>query len=155
VAAVDGRIDPAEIKMLEKLYTRLGLDPDRVVSLLHNFSAEPVTVKPPKPEGGYSIPQEPEKRTKTSANEDGAVLDPDALQRKLADTARVSDILHNIFTDEDTNSAVIQDTQTHTGQSPTFDGLDAEHSAFLRAMGESQNWEQDALEVLAGRYGLM
>ncbi|HAX9824960.1 TPA: ATPase, partial [Escherichia coli] len=39
VACSDGRITPAEIKQLEKIYTSLGLDPSSVSSNIHQHSA--------------------------------------------------------------------------------------------------------------------
>ena len=40
VALADGKIDPAEIKQLEKLYGQLGLDKAMVTSDIHSLSSD-------------------------------------------------------------------------------------------------------------------
>lgn len=152
VAAADGRIDPGEVKLLQKLYKRLGLDPESVVSDIHTVTAEPITVRPATPtDGGFRIPQpEPES---TPAETGRAALDPAALQRKLAETARVSDILGGIFAepDEDTTSQAAPVAEA----AETLAGLDVAHSQFLRALSEQDTWERPALEALAAQYNLL
>lgn len=154
VAAADGYIEPDEVKILQKLYRRLGLDPDRVVGQLHSASAEPVTVKPAIPQTGHPIPEPPKEPTEESTDTGRAVLDPAVLQRKLEDTARVSSLLHGIFADEEPETTSEQD-QTETTDARTIDGLDAEHSAFVRTLGKQETWERAALEALAEHHGLL
>ena len=159
IAAADGHIDPGEVKILQKLYKQLGLDPERVVSDVHGASAGPVTVKPATPREGYSIPDQPSQPSdepEQTATEGGrAPLDPDALQRKLAETTQVSTLLHGILGEEVAEEESEADSQESGWQVPTIDGLDAEHSALLREVGESDTWERAALEHLADRQGLM
>lgn len=150
VAAADGYIDPSEVKILQKLYRRLGLEPDCVVGQLHSASAEPVTVKPATPQAGHPIPEPPKPRTETGR----VALDRAALQRKLEDTARVSDMLHSIFADEESEETSERDRVEIDG-SQTIHGLDVEHSVFLRALSSNETWERDALEALAQRHGLL
>ena len=158
IAAADGHIDPGEVKILQKLYKQLGLDPDRVVSDLHGVSSEPVTVKPATPREGYSIPKQPGQPTggpEGATSGDGrAALDSEALQRKLAETTQVSTLLQGVFGEDDADEAV-EPTEGAVSQVPTIDGLDAEHSALLRQLGESDTWDRATLEGLADRHGLM
>lgn len=154
VAAADGYIDPGEVKILQKLYRRLGLDPDRVVGQLHSASAEPVTVKPATPQAGHPIPAPPKKPTEAGMESGRAALDPAALQRKLEDTARVSTLLHGIFADDEPEAPSGQD-RTETADIQTIEGLDPEHSAFVRALGQQETWERAALEALAEQHGLL
>lgn len=159
IAAADGHIDPGEVKILQKLYKQLGLDPERVVSDLHGASAGPVTVKPATPRKGYSIPEQPGQTThgpEGTATEGGrAALDPDALERTLVDTRQVSTLLHGVFGEEASEEESEGHPRETRSQVPTIDGLDAEHSALLREVGESDTWERAALENLADRHGLM
>ena len=154
VAAADGYIDPGEIKILQKLYRRLNLDPDRVVDQLHSASTEPVTVKPATPQAGHPIPEPPEKLAEADTETGRAALDPSALQRKLEDTARVSTLLHGIFADEEADAPSRQD-RAEIDDAQTIAGLDAEHSAFVRALGQQEAWERAALEALAEQHGLL
>jgi len=159
IAAADGHIDPGEVKILQKLYKQLGLDPERVVSDLHGASAGPVTVKPATPQQGYSIPEQPGQpahEPEAKATDSGrAALDPDALQRKLAETSQVSTLLHGVFAEEAGEAESEAQPRETESQMPTIDGLDAEHSALLREVGASDTWERAALEQLADRHGLM
>lgn len=154
VATADGYIDPGEIKTLQRLFGRLGLDPERVVGRLHSASAEPVTVKPAIPNIGFSIPDPPKEPTEASAEIGRAALDPAALQRKLEDTARVTALLHGIFGDEEPEEGTAQ-KRVETADAQTVNGLDAEHSAFARALGNHETWERAALEALAEHHGLL
>jgi len=154
VAAADGYIDPGEVKILQKLYRRLGLDPDQVVGQLHGASAEPKTVKPATPQTGHRIPEPPKEPTDADVASGRAALDPAALQRKLEDTARVSTMLHGIFADEETEAPFEPDRSDDAG-AQTIDGLDAEHSGFVRALGGQETWGRAALEDLAERHGLL
>lgn len=154
VAAADGHIDPGEVKILQKLYRRLGLDPDRVVGQLHSASVEPVTVKPATPQAGHPIPKPPENPAEAGTETGRAALDPVALQRKLQDTARVSNLLHGIFADDEPE-ALSGQGRAEVAEAETIDGLDAEHSAFVRALGQQETWERAALESLAEQHGLL
>lgn len=155
VAAADGQIDPGEIKILQKLYGRLGLDPDQVVSILHNFTSEPVTVKPSAPESGFSVPPEPNQTQPASSGAERQSLDSAALQKKLSETARVSELLHGVFGDEEAESASGRSDEGQIPDGQTIPGLDAEHSALLRAIGAKDTWERSELEQMAEEYGLL
>jgi len=154
VAAADGSIDPGEVKILQKLYGHLGLDPTRVPGHLHSATADPVTVKPAAPQSGYSIPAPPEEPTGAEVVPDRAALDPAALQRKMEDTARVSTLLHGIFADDETETEPGPMRVDNAGTEAIV-GLDAEHSAFVRALGQHEKWERPALEALAEHLGLL
>lgn len=148
VAAADGYIDPGEVKILQKLYGHLGLDPEHVAGHLHSASAEPVTVKPATLQAGRAIPEPPEAEASTGR----AALDPAALKRKLEDTAQVSTLLHSIFADEE---AAPEPDRTDTGDTKGIEGLDSEHSGFVLALGKHETWDRAALEALAEDYGLL
>ncbi|ROO25570.1 TerB N-terminal domain-containing protein [Salinisphaera orenii] len=160
VAAADGRIDPDEVKLLEKLYKRLDLDPERVVTDIHVMTAEPstgpVTVRPASPaDDGYHIP-EPEPGASSSTSSTGrAALDPGALQRKLAETAQVSNILGGIFAEDDEEAAGPATEGAPEQDEAGLAGLDAAHSRFLRQLATQDYWQRAELEALADRYALL
>ncbi len=155
LAAADGRIDPGEIKILRKLYQYLGLESERVIADLHNATTEPVTVRSASTiDDSYPIPKRPTKPIEMTLNEGRAALDPATLQRKLAETARVSGILTEIFADKEYHEPSMP-TAADSMDADILEGLDAEHSGFLRALGASITWERSALEELADSYGLL
>lgn len=151
VAAADGHIDPDEVKILQKLYRKLGLDPERVMAELHSASAEPVTVKSAEVEHGFTVPKPPLSSADPAENDLRDTLDPVVLQRKLEDTARVSDLLHGIFRDDEEE----EQKEVDSSDGDTIGNLDVEHSAFLRALGSADHWDQSKLESLADSHGLL
>jgi uncharacterized tellurite resistance protein B-like protein len=155
VAAADGQIDPGEVKILQKLYGRLGLDPDQVVSILHNFTSEPVTIKPAVPSSGFSVPPAPDQAQSASTGTERQSLDAAVLQKKLSETARVSELLHRVFSDEEAESASEGSDRTQATDEQNILGLDAEHSALLRAIGAKDSWERSELEQIAEEHGLL
>jgi uncharacterized tellurite resistance protein B-like protein len=155
VAAADGQIDPGEVKILQKLYGRLGLDPDQVVSILHNFTSEPVTVKLGAPSSGFSVPPAPDQAQAGSSGAEPQSLDPAALQKKLSETARVAELLHGVFGDEEAESASEGSHRPQATDQQNVPGLDAEHSALLRAIGAKDSWERSELERIAEEHGLL
>lgn len=151
VATADGHIDPDEVKILQKLYRKLELDPERVMAELHSASAEPVTVKSAAAERGFTVPEPPLSSADSAKNDLRNTLDPVVLQRKLEDTARVSDLLHDIFTDDEEEGH----EEVYSSDGDTIGDLDMEHSAFLRALGTADRWDQSKLDSLADRHGLL
>ena len=181
VAASDGVISPAEVTTLMKIYKLLGLDPEAVTSRLHATLTStsprpargPVTVRPAgTPDPGFPLPPRPGQTgepANDSAPTNGFVLDPEAIRRKMADTAVVSALLGSIFT-EDYGTNVLQwkdeTPQKVTGQTaadaPTdapagdlIGGLDASHSGLLRQLATRESWDAEAFEALASSFQLM
>ena len=113
VAAADGVISPEEITSLTKIYKLLDLDPAAVHGRLHAHltgaaarpapAAGPVTVRPAgTPDAGYPI-HEPQTAAATSsgAAQGGLALDVASIEAKFAETAAVSALLTDIFTDDE------------------------------------------------------
>ena len=110
-AVADGVIDPGEIKAVERLYKSIGLATDGIYSALHALLAggEPVTVRPAR-EGPaeFAIPP-PERERRVS-------LDTERVAKLMADTARASAVLGNIFSDDEADDAsqeeAVEDAET-------------------------------------------
>ena len=148
MAAVDGVIDPGEIKAIEKLYKAIGLPTDDIYSSLHAHTArsEPVTVRTADTRTReFAIP-EPTKRKET------LVLDAERVASLKADTARVSSVLGNIFGDNEEDEEIEEQGEVTGG---LFPGLDARLSAFLEELVTQQHWEEADFKTLAGRFRLM
>ena len=66
VALADGKIDPAEIRQLEKLYTPLGLDKGMVASDIHNLSSSRFPRPDPSSKFSSATPTQGEAHPTTS-----------------------------------------------------------------------------------------
>ena len=151
MAAADGVVDPGEIKAIERLYKAIGLTTDGVYSDLHALTAgsEPVTVRTAGTAGeqarGFAIPPPPERDGKV-------VLDAGRVASLMADTAHVSSVLGEIFGDDDPDED-LEETQEDIGA--RFQGLDAQHTAFLGELLTRPHWDEAEFATLAGRFRLM
>ena len=148
MAAADGVVDPGEIKAIERLYKAIGLTTDGVYSDLHALTArsEPVTVRRAGEQArGFAIPPPPER-------EGTVVLDAGRVASLMADTARVSSVLGEIFRDDDAEEE-LEETQEDIGSG--FQGLDAQHAAFLGELLTRPHWDETEFATLAGQFRLM
>ena len=148
MAAADSMIDPGEIKAIERLYKAIGLPTDRVHSDLHALAAgsEPVTVRKAGQQGpDYSIPLPPEHDRKV-------VLDAGRVASLMADTARVSSVLGDIFHDDDPEEDL---EEMEEDISSAFPGLDAQHAALLSELLTRPHWDEAEFATLAGQFRLM
>ena len=149
MAAADGVIDPGEIKAIERLYKAIGLTTDGVYSDLHALTArsEPVTVRRAGEQArGFAIPPPPERSGKV-------VLDAGRVASLMADTAHVSSVLGEIFRDDDPDENPLEETQEDIGSG--FQGLDAQHAAFLGELLTRPHWDEAEFATLAGQFRLM
>lgn len=168
VAGADGYISPQEITMLTKIYPLLGFEADDVYSHIHTFNtaspiapaATPVTVRPAAPtSSGFTIPDPPEaddKNSKQSASQDasGFNLDLAAIQHKQAESAKVADLLGNLFEEDETETEALESISV-TEYEATIAGLDPLHSQLLLAIAQQSSWQREALEAKADELGLL
>ena len=148
MAAADGVISTNEVKALEKLYKAIGLKPDGIYSALHALTSrsEPVTVLPASgQERGFAIPPPPDTDGKVS-------LDAERVASVMANTARVSSILREIFQDDEPDEEPAETDENNRGG---FPGLDEKHAAFLGELLVQTHWEATDYETLARQFQLM
>lgn len=139
IAAADGHVTPAEVRVIERFYRALELDPSRVPADLHHASV-----------GG---------RPKAST---GATLNADVIAQKLAETGRVQSVLAQIFNEAETPAAASGPSPTmpvaHTAspaptpsqpQELSIPGLDAEHMALLQRLLDvpEDQWSRSDFEA--------
>ncbi|QCN97435.1 plasma membrane H+-transporting two-sector ATPase (plasmid) [Azospirillum argentinense] len=143
VATADGHIDPDEVKLLQKLYKALDLDPDAVFSHLHALGAGD------RPAGPAAAPSAPAAST--------VQLDPERIRRIQADTARVSGVLGAIFVDEVTASEPLPapEPEPEETDDDRFAGLDPQHRELLHELLAAESWARCDYEVLARSLDLM
>lgn len=139
IATADGHVTPAEVRVIERFYRALELDPTRVPADLHHASV-----------GG---------RPKAST---GATLNADVIAQKLAETGRVQSVLAQIFNEAETPVAESGPLPTtpvahaaspmpspHQPQELSIPGLDAEHMALLQRLLDApeNQWPRSDFEA--------
>lgn len=156
LAQSDGEATPAEVRLLEKVYKALSLDVQAVYTDLHGAASganlRPVPVQP-APTGGS-------KTSDQSAPAAGFTLDASRIAQLQQETAEVSSILADVFSDDQEPQApeppvadVAESDEGSAGAS--LPGLDSEHAAFFRLLLTSQNWSREDLEAIASDMELM
>jgi uncharacterized tellurite resistance protein B-like protein len=147
VAGADGQISAEEIKVLGKVYPMLGLPSEDVFGHVHAIavtepseSVEPVQVVAAAPTTGHHIPSP---RTKSGSIR----LNMNAVNAKLADSAKISAILDDIFTEEEPiASASI--TEANGKLAPAY-------GALLKQLAERGEWSRAEFERMAAEASLM
>ncbi|HCI3501666.1 TPA: TerB N-terminal domain-containing protein [Pseudomonas aeruginosa] len=147
LAQVDGEVSPAEVKLLERVYKTLQLDPQSLYSDLHvaasgsSVGSSQTTpsipgASPSKPVGGFALDQE-------------------RIAQLQRETEQVSALLAQVFVDDkpaEPDDVVVEETVEDTS---TICGLDADHSALLRVLVSRTEWSRDELEAVASDMELM
>ncbi|RAU17060.1 ATPase [Nitrincola tibetensis] len=143
VAMADGKIDPEEIKQLEKLYTLLGLDKALVTGDIHGMSSSKAGSRP------SSSQSESISSTSTSFQ-----LDESILAIHESETKDVQSMLGAIFmedepADESTTTAVdITDIDDESG-------IDKQHYLLFESLIRKDKWTRKEVEALCRDSGLM
>lgn len=154
LAQADGTVSPSEVKLLERVYKALQLDSQLLYGDLHGAAsgASIASVKP-----ATSSPQS-EPGAQVSANaKQGFVLDHDRIAQLQRETAEVSALLAQVFTDDQIEEAEqpVENTESAPESSADVAGLDLEHSAFLRLLISRPEWSRSELEAAASDMELM
>ncbi|CPR18943.1 TerB N-terminal domain-containing protein [Brenneria goodwinii] len=135
VACSDGRIEPAEIKQLEKIYLSLGLDPSTISGNIHQHSTAEVT---------------PLSSASTNPGAAEFTLDASVLAHHESATDDVRKLLSAIFTEEEPEfreSAPVTGTQDG--------GLDNAHSQLYHRLLEKKQWPRKEATALCENLNLM
>ena len=142
VAQSDGDVSPTEVKMLEKVYKALGVEPRKVFSDVHAVAAGM------KPTGA----------TVATAEETGFKLDHARIAALQKDTEAVSALLSGIFKDETSPEPVSVEFEPDGDEEAIPSGLlglDEAHSALARLMLSRPEWTRDELGDAAADLDLM
>ena len=111
IANADGHVDAGEVRLLERLYQTLEIDPKRLHADLHHAA---VGGKPSAVAAAHTTPNKPVP----------ALLDADAIARKLEESARIQSVLAGIF--ETDQTIVISDTPPDNEGDPREDEFDTD-----------------------------
>ncbi|MDO8909503.1 MAG: TerB N-terminal domain-containing protein [Pseudohongiella sp.] len=143
IAMADGKIDPEEIKQLEKLYTLLGLDKTLVTGEIHGMSSSKAGVLRASPQSG----------TMSSAST-SFQLDERILAIHESETKDVQSMLGAIFVEDDP-VAESDDSATDSSISHEESGIDRRHYSLFEILIRKEKWTREEVEVLCRDSGLM
>ncbi|QGY33222.1 TerB N-terminal domain-containing protein [Pantoea cypripedii] len=137
VACADGKIAPAEIKQLEKIYSSLGLDSTTVASDIHKRTTSDSIQK-----------TQPSKTVKESPV---FTLDAGILARHESDTRDVRQLLSTIFIDDEPEEI----PAASQIQSNSKTALDTAHFQLYQRLLEKDQWARDDVGELCKQLNLM
>lgn len=139
VALADGKIDPTEIKQLEKLYTALGLDKSLVTSDIHNISSKK----------SLGTIQKESKQSEV----DAFALDEELLALHESETSDVQSMLGSIFVEDEPMAEDNVFVESAPDQSKS--GLDSKHSSLYQELVTKEVWARDDVIELCRKLDLM
>ncbi len=166
LASGGGATSLATIKTLVRAFVLLGLDESLVYAKVHGratAAAPPpaddlVSVAPASPaRSGFALPPSSTvKRTPHGKDKDvAAALDRNAIARSLHESAKVSELLAGIFTDDENATANSPAPEAAAApDEPTVAGLDARHAELLARLRERNAWTAAEFAALAREAGL-
>ena len=131
------KIDPGEVRFFERLHKTLGLPQEQVYSDIHRAAAasdEPVVIASESRAAGVPIPREPKP---------GVHIDPTRLATIQQQTKQVSNLLSQIFVDDEAQE---EQATPAPADASAFEGLDRDHAElveFLDMNGEMTRNEFD------------
>ena len=149
IAMADGVVSTEEVKMLEKVYRLLGIDPQRLYSDLHGNVASQSS-SGPRPVGNR------ETTTGTAAVAPSPfVLDSSRIDALQKETAQVSALLAAVFAEDVPAVEPAREPEEEKPVSTNLLGLDDAHSAFLRHLLSRPSWSRAELADTASDLDLM
>ena len=111
---------------------------------------EPVVVRPASSSSGTLPIPARHAREKTSLA-GGSVLDQDAIEKKLRESAAVTSLLAGIFEQHQEEPSPPSSVPTEQGPH----GLDTAHANLLKKLSERESWSRDEYEALADSLALL
>ncbi|WP_426181017.1 TerB N-terminal domain-containing protein [Pseudomonas sp. TWRC1-2] len=158
LAQADGHVSPQEVRLLERVYKTLELDPQLLYGDLHGAAINPPRDLSSTPAlGAESSPDQAGDTPGTNDASRGFNLDMDKIAQLQRETAAVSALLAEVFNDESPEPPIVEVSirDQPTDHAATVHGLDTEHSAFLRMIVSRREWSRQELEDVATDMELM
>lgn len=156
IAAADGSVHPAEIKKLEILFKRMGLDPQSLYHLLHDSSSvrlsdDELSVIIEATEGPIGVPIPPE-----PAKPSGTRIDLNRLNAIRSETRITASVLSEIFVEEEpTVEAIIAPEPVTIDDGGVFDGLERRYGFLVGELATQTSWSGADFDNLVRSAGLM
>ncbi len=134
MAAADGRVDPAEVRQVEKLYAYLGLERDQAARNIHAA----VTGTPRAVPARQGSPR-------------AFSLDMDLIRLREEETRRVGGILREIFSSEDEEAA---EPLPAPDPADPLSPLDEGHRKLLQTLLRRETWRREEYLSLCDKLSL-
>lgn len=145
VAMADGRIEPEEVKQLEKLYKLLGLDKSLVTGDIHNFTTAKTdfqnTFQSSAAANSY-------KKSSTDFS-----LDDNVLAFLESETKDVQSMLSDIFVDDEPIEEAGTEEEIQSDKEDL--GIDALHYSLYESLISKDRWQHEEIDDLTRSLGLM
>ena len=157
VAGTDGQVEPDEIRLLARIYPMLGLSADDVYSRIHALAAgAPAAAAAPAAAGNAGSVT----GTATATGAPAPIrLNMSAVQTKLAQSAEVSALLGDIFSEEEPDTAAPAPASVATGATgpapasvtpPAPPGtMSSAHGMLLARLATRAAWSRAEFEAMA------
>jgi uncharacterized tellurite resistance protein B-like protein len=139
VALADGKIDPSEIKQLEKLYVALGLEKSLVTSDINNVSSSKSSCLVAKEQS-------------RTLDKTGFTLDEELLALHESETSEVQSMLGSIFIDEEPSQ---KEEKILATSDQTASMLDTSHNTLYQELIVKDQWARKEVMELCQKLGLM
>lgn len=143
VAIADGKIDPKEIKQLEKLYTLLGFDKALVTGDLHGMLSSKASVRPVSSQSESISP------TATSYQ-----LDESILAIHESETKDVQSMLGAIFVENESTNEPDKSVVEASAMNEES-GIDNQHYCLFESLIRKDKWSREEVNILCHNSGLM
>ena len=133
IAAADGRVDPAEVRAIGKLYGYLGLNSDQAARDIHAAVSGTAV-----PSGG-------------TETKEGFSLDMDLIRLREEETRQVNGVLREIFSSTEEETLPAQKPPEADGP---LAGLDSPHRELLSALLKRETWRREEYGSLCASLSL-
>jgi tellurite resistance protein len=148
LASADGDLHADEVRKLEAIFKRMGIDQKSLYERLHAGSSATRATGPTSPPSALS--------SKTATSPSPTRIDLSRLQNIRSETRVTSNVLADIFVDEEEEAfAAVPEIPVETPQSELFEGLEQRYGAFLTEILQRTSWSKDDFEHLARDASLM
>jgi uncharacterized protein/uncharacterized tellurite resistance protein B-like protein len=167
LALADGRLAPAAVKHLEKVYQHLGIESTALYSELHVASVATDAKVAAIPAHLTEIQATPnvvrtsDLATKAKVTARGLLLNAGRIAALQVESERVTALLAKVFEEQELQEPVAAapaanaDEQDGQEEASRLLGLDSEHSTFLRALLTRSRWSRAELVDMAADMELM
>ncbi|MBS1902459.1 MAG: TerB N-terminal domain-containing protein [Bacteroidetes bacterium] len=152
-ATVDGAIEPAEIKMLQKVYTWVNKDPENIYSDITKLQSDEIALDRHGLTSAKPTLSGTTGTTMLPGTEKELKLDRNKIQRKIDETKQVKSLLMDVFDDVDEIEAVPVTTKKHSSRK-VIPGLDQKHSQLVYTLPEVDKISREEFEELCENEGL-
>lgn len=148
LASADGDLHADEVRKLEAIFKRMGIDQKSLYDRLHAGSGAT------RATGPTSMSSSPSSKTATSSSP--TRIDLSRLPSIRSETRVTSNVLADIFVDEEEEAvAAVAEISAESPQSELFEGLEQRYGAFLSEILQRSSWSKDDFEHLARDASLM